>query len=97
MNKKIRYTIYALLAIAFLGVVTWFIYSTEIAVLTPKGTIAEKQRNLIVTATWMMLIVVIPVFVLTFFISWKYRAGSGKGKYMPDWEERKKRLEDAVH
>jgi cytochrome o ubiquinol oxidase subunit 2 len=33
-----------------------------------------------------MLIVVIPVFVLTFGIAWKYRASNTKAKYSPDWD-----------
>ena len=58
----------------------------NIAVLDPKGMIALKQRNLFITITLIMLIVVIPVFVLTWVISWKYREGN-KAKYTPDWDK----------
>lgn len=39
-----------------------------------------------ITATWLMLIVVIPVFLLMIFVSWRYRAGNKKATYRPDWD-----------
>lgn len=73
----------------FLNFVFWGAFSlshaNEIAILAPKGTIALQERDLIVTSTLLMLVVVIPVFVLTFFIVWKYRASNKKAIYMPDW------------
>lgn len=55
-------------------------------VLDPKGTVAAQQKHLIINVTLLMLVVVIPVFVLTFFIAWKYRAGNKKARYMPEWD-----------
>ena len=40
--------------------------------------IGEKERELIVTASLLMLIVVIPVFVLTWVFAWIYREGNTK-------------------
>ncbi len=51
----------------------------------PKGPIAAQQKSLIITAVLLMLIVVIPVFIMTFYISWKYRAHK-KSKYTPNWD-----------
>lgn len=58
----------------------------SIAVLNPQGLIANKERDLIVTLTLLMLIVVIPVFVLTFAIAWKYREGNTTARYAPEWD-----------
>ena len=33
-----------------------------------------------------MLIVVLPVFWMTFYFVWKYRASNTKAKYLPDWD-----------
>jgi len=55
-------------------------------VLNPKGPIALAERNLLLTALALMMIVLIPVFVLTALFVWRYRAGSGRGSYTPDWE-----------
>jgi len=54
-------------------------------VLTPKGWVGIEERNLLVIATLLMLIVVIPVFVLTIFIVWRYREGNEKATYRPNW------------
>lgn len=74
-------SIFAVVGIAAL----WFLFTADIAVMNPKGLIAEKERDLIVIATLLMLIVVIPVFILTFWIAWKYRADKGS-KYTPNWD-----------
>ncbi|HVQ44824.1 MAG TPA: ubiquinol oxidase subunit II [Candidatus Saccharimonadia bacterium] len=60
------------------------------AVLNPKGTIAADERQLIVTATMLMLLIVVPVLVLTFVIAWRYRAGNTKATYAPDWDRSRK-------
>ncbi len=57
----------------------------DIAVLNPKGIIGEKQRALIITSTLLMLIVVFPVFLLTFWITWRYRHENKKAHYAPHW------------
>lgn len=52
------------------------------------GPIALQESALLVNATLLMLIVVVPVFALLFFFAWRYRAG-GKAKYQPEWEHSK--------
>jgi cytochrome o ubiquinol oxidase subunit 2 len=37
-------------------------------------------------ASLLMLIVIIPVFVLTWAFAWRYREGNTKAKHTPDWE-----------
>lgn len=63
-----------------------FLSLNDIAVLQPMGIIASQQRDLLILATLLMLVIVIPVFVLTFFIAWKYRADNPKAKYTPEWD-----------
>lgn len=55
-----------------------------ISVLFPQGSIAYEQRNLLLIIQALMLLVIIPVYVLTFIFSWIYRAQNPKGKYDPD-------------
>lgn len=59
-------------------------------VLNPKGQIAGRERALIFEAALLMLIVVIPVYLMTFFIAVKYREGNKKAKYSPDWDGNRK-------
>jgi len=86
MKTKFKIALLALIFLAMAALSIAFLLTQDIAVLDPKGMIAVKQRKLILTATWLMLIVVIPVFILTLAFAWKYRAGNAKAKYTPDWE-----------
>lgn len=56
-----------------------------IAVLSPEGMIASKERSLIFFATALSLVVVIPVFILLFSFVWKYREDNTSASYTPDW------------
>ncbi len=55
-------------------------------VLSPPGDVAAQQGHLIVVATLLMLIVIVPVIFLTLFFAWRYRASSAKATYKPDWD-----------
>ncbi len=59
-------------------------YGEKIAVLFPKGLIGKEERTLLLIVQGLMLLVVIPVYILTFIFSWIYRADNPKGKYDPD-------------
>lgn len=55
-------------------------------VLSPPGDIAARQGDLIVVATALMLIVIVPVIALTLLFAWRYRASNRKATYTPDWD-----------
>lgn len=59
-------------------------FGEKIAVLFPKGLIAYEERNLLFIVQGLMLIVILPVYILTFIFSWIYRADNPNGKYDPD-------------
>ena len=54
-------------------------------VLDPKGQVGIDEKNLIIIATVLMLIVVIPVIVMTLYFAWKYRDGQEQQIYAPKW------------
>ncbi|AXI02351.1 ubiquinol oxidase subunit II [Aquirhabdus parva] len=62
----------------------------DMALLNPKGQVGIDEKNLILTATGLMLIVVIPVIFMTIYFAWKYRASNTKAKYTPDWSHSNK-------
>ena len=66
-----------------------------VPLLDPKGQVGLDERNLIITATLLMLIVVIPVIFLTIIFAWKYRATNKDATYTPDWSHSTK-IEIAV-
>ena len=55
------------------------------AVLDPKGPIGLQERSIILTATVLMLIVVVPVIALILIFAWRYRASNEKADYRPNW------------
>lgn len=81
---KITFVLLMTLAVVLFTVLS--IYSLESVMLNPKGIIALKERNLMIIATLLMLIVVIPVLLITFYVCIKYRATNKKALYRPDWD-----------
>lgn len=86
MNKRSTFVFFSLLCLVSLLVIGAVAHGHSIAVLNPKGIVAAKERTLMLTATGLMLLVVIPVFILTFFIAWNYRASNTKATYTPEWD-----------
>jgi len=70
---------------AMLALLVGLTMSGKVSVLTPKGLIALKQSQLILHSTFLMLIVVVPVLVLTYLFAWIYRGQNKRAKYSPDW------------
>ena len=53
--------------------------------LDPVGQVGVEERNLIITATLLMLLVVVPVILMTLIFAWKYRASNKNATYAPKW------------
>jgi cytochrome o ubiquinol oxidase subunit II len=85
-KKKHKPVLLILLLVALAGLSAALMWGTNVAVLNPKGSVAQEQFDLIVFTSLLSLIVIIPVFTLTFYIAWKYREGNTKAKYRPDWD-----------
>jgi cytochrome o ubiquinol oxidase subunit 2 len=83
MKKRQMIGIYGLLALLLAVIV--LLRHHNFAVLNPAGQIASKERNLIIFAAALSFLVVVPVFSMTIYIVWKYRA-SKKSTYNPDWD-----------
>ncbi len=86
MSKIYKIALAILLFLILASLSTWFLIQQNIPVLDPKGLIGLKEKNLLIIATLLMLIVVIPVFIMTFYFAWKYREGNKKSTYAPDWD-----------
>ena len=71
------------------GVLTFFVAALlsgcDMSVLDPKGQIAADEKSLIITATLLMLVVVVPVIFLTLYFAWKYRETNTEATYTPNW------------
>src|SRR5580658_8859972 len=54
-------------------------------VLDPRGPVAAAERLILLNATAIMLVVVVPVIVLTLGFAWWYRSSNLRATYSPDW------------
>ncbi|MGH2612593.1 MAG: ubiquinol oxidase subunit II [Rhabdochlamydiaceae bacterium] len=86
MGRKIKILLLVAVSLVALTVGMLYLDIGTIAVLVPMGEIAAKERDLLVISTWLMSIIIIPVFIATIWIAWRYRAGNTKAKYDPNWE-----------
>lgn len=83
-----KFTLAAVIALT-VGIVAaglLFFLGNDIAVLSPKGSIAQEQYDLLLFTVLLSLIIIVPVFTLTFYVAWKYREGNKKAKYNPEWD-----------
>jgi cytochrome o ubiquinol oxidase subunit 2 len=69
-----------------LGALSGTLAGCNLLVLNPPGDIAAQQGDLVVQATWLMLIIIVPVIALTFLFAWRYRASNKNATYKPDWD-----------
>lgn len=89
MKIKIGLILTVLLIAVTAGLFFGYLNTHDISLLNPRGEIAQKQYNLLIFASILSLVVVIPVFALTIGIAWRYREGNTKAKYAPNWENNK--------
>jgi cytochrome o ubiquinol oxidase subunit II len=83
-KHKLILLIACVLVLALIVSAIGYLHHTNIAVLNPKGPIAQKELNLIIVALLLSLLIVIPVFTLTIVFAWRYREGNTKAKYSPE-------------
>lgn len=57
----------------------------EMVLLSPSGYVAQQQSDLMIAATLLMLLIVVPVLVATFVIAYRYRRSNAKSSYAPTW------------
>ncbi len=94
-NRRNKLTIlkFGLIAAALIAAITLAamqLGDNNVAVLNPRGTIAEQQRSLLFFTVLLSSLVIVPVFVLTVLISWKFRGNNKKARYTPNWDHNPK-------
>ncbi|KHK49729.1 cytochrome O ubiquinol oxidase subunit II [Ralstonia sp. A12] len=57
----------------------------NLELLSPKGSVGEQEKSLILIALFIMLLVVIPVILLTLWFAWRYRETNTRATYAPKW------------
>jgi cytochrome o ubiquinol oxidase subunit 2 len=90
MSKKNKALVLGILGLIVLVVGVFYLKNANFAVLQPAGTVGQKERNLILFALMLSVIVVAPVFILLTTFAWKYREGNEKASYAPDFASSRK-------
>ena len=57
-------------------------------IIDPAGPVTRAGRDLLFHAFAIMMVVVLPVFALTAWVIWRYRASHPRSAYRPDWDSR---------
>ncbi|WP_443029902.1 COX aromatic rich motif-containing protein [Sphingomonas sp. ZB1N12] len=55
-------------------------------VMSPSGDIAVQQRDLVLIATGLMLLIIVPVICATLFFAYHYRQSNKAARYEPKWD-----------
>ncbi|QNK03334.1 ubiquinol oxidase subunit II [Dyella telluris] len=74
---------------AFRGLLVFAVFllaGCQTVLMSPSGDLAIQQRNLIITSTVLMLLIIVPVIALTLIFAWHFRASNKKATYDPDWD-----------
>ena len=86
MKQRSRLVVALILAIAVICLLGYFISHSTVELLSPAGSIADHERSLIIFATVLSSVVILPVFALTAWIVWRYRASNMHAPYDPQWD-----------
>lgn len=76
--NKIGIVIYGAIILSLLSFLSWSLLQPGVAILQPKGVIADEQYKLLIFTLILSAIVVVPVFILATVIALKYREGNTK-------------------
>ncbi len=62
------------------------LFSTDMVLFDPKGTIGLQQENLIIISVLLMAIIIVPVLFMVVYFPYKYRHSNHSAEYKPKWE-----------
>ncbi|WP_330925595.1 ubiquinol oxidase subunit II [Candidatus Sororendozoicomonas aggregata] len=75
----------SVLLVTLMPTITLLLSGCHAVLLNPKGWVGASEKELIIIATVLMLIVVVPVCVMTVVFAWRYRASNTTATYSPNW------------
>lgn len=81
VNNRCRHLAYGVVGAACSA----FLTGCKLAILNPKGQVAIEEKNLLIDAILLMLLVVVPVIIMTFWFAWRYRSSNKKAVYQPSF------------
>jgi cytochrome o ubiquinol oxidase subunit 2 len=85
MKRNYKIVLIVLGIVASILATVLYVQNNTIAVLEPKGIIAEKERDLLIITSLLMLVVVVPAILFTLIFDWMYRVGDKQRTFRPEW------------
>lgn len=83
--KGIPKLLIVIVGILLLGtILAFFMKDANIALMNPKGLIADEQHRLLIVSTLIMFAFVVPVALCIYFFMWRYREDNQKTTYEPN-------------
>ncbi len=73
-----------LLLVEFAGLIAILLHGKNVALLNPKGFIAQEQMGLLVITLGVLFAAAIPTVLVLYFTAWKYRESNVKAPHNPD-------------
>lgn len=67
--------------------ITFSMSNNSVPVSQPRGDIARQQYDLLMFATKLSLLVVLPLFTMIIWVVYRYRASKKPADYMPKWDK----------
>lgn len=89
VSKKLSVVLVLIIIIDLLLLIRWLLSGNTVALLSPKGPIAQDQMRLMITTASVMLAIAIPTLALFYYFAWKYRETNGHKTYEPDAQHSK--------
>jgi len=86
VSKAYKVVLFLAIVCGIIAVFVHLLHGVNFPFLNPKGQIAYQERQLLIFTSLLSLVVVIPVFLMLFFIVTRYREGNKKARYEPDWD-----------
>ncbi len=90
MVQRLKILVLILLFLDIARVIFLAASNHNFQILSHRGIVALDERNLMIAAILIMLIVVIPVLTMAIIFARKYRAGNTEAVYEPEWDHNTK-------
>lgn len=69
--------------------ISYLLHGKNVALINPKGLVAEGQLGLMVYTATVLLVIAVPTLFLLYFTAWKYRESNTKAAYAPHARDNK--------
>lgn len=83
-KRRYRRWFWVAMVLAYVTLIGVLLRDKNLAIINPKGVIAQQQHNLMLYSILVMLILALPTIALIYFTAWKYRDTNQKQVHQPE-------------